>query len=83
LCKASRLDRRKTLQRTIYIRDELVLEARPDGPYILLRREGEPGAVRIYLNEVRYLADAMCAMAAEMVGSVVGDEGTSDDRNPA
>jgi hypothetical protein len=47
------------MQRTIYIRDELVLEAHPEGPHILLRREGEPDAVRIYLNEVRYLADAM------------------------
>jgi hypothetical protein len=56
------------MQRTIYIRDELVLEAHPDGPHLLLRRQGEPGAVRIHLNEVRYLADAMCAMAAEVVG---------------
>ena len=40
------------MQHTIYIRDELVLEARLDGSYILLRREGEPGSVRIYLNEV-------------------------------
>jgi len=53
---------------TICIRDELVLEAHPDGPYILLRREGEPGTVRVYLNGVRYLADAMCSMAAEMAG---------------
>jgi len=44
------------MQHTIYIADELVLEAHPDGPYILLRREGQPGAVRVYLNEVRYLA---------------------------
>ena len=51
---------------TIYIRDELALEAHPDGPYILLRREGEPGTVRVCLNEVRYLADALCSMAAEM-----------------
>jgi hypothetical protein len=70
-------------QDTIHIRDELVLVAHPDGRHILLRREGEPGAVRIYLDEVRYLADAVCAMAAEMGGSVVGDEGTSDGRNPA
>jgi hypothetical protein len=41
------------VQHTIHIRDELALEARPAGPYILLRREGELGAVRIYLNEVR------------------------------
>jgi hypothetical protein len=56
---------------TIYIRDELVLEAHPQGdsPHILLRREGEGDAVRIYLNEVRYLADVLCAMAAELAGS--------------
>lgn len=59
---------------TIYIRDQLVLEAHPEGPYILIRREGEPGSVRVYLNEVRYLADAMWSMAAEMAGSIVGDE---------
>jgi hypothetical protein len=55
---------------TIYIRDELVLEAYPQGDssHILRRREGEPGAVRVYLNEVRYLADALCAMAAGMAG---------------
>jgi hypothetical protein len=55
------------MQYTIYIRDELVLEAHPesDGPHILLRREGEPGSVRIYLNEVRYLAAAMRMIAAE------------------
>ena len=41
------------MQDTIYIRDELVLEAHPDGPYILLRREGEPGSVQVRLNEVR------------------------------
>ena len=53
---------------TIYIRDELVLEAHPDGPYILLRREGLPGTVRVYLNEVRYLADALCTMAVQAAG---------------
>ena len=62
------------MQDIIYIADELVLEAHPDGPYILLRREGEPGAVRVYLSEVRYLADALCSMAAEVVGAKVGDE---------
>ena len=41
------------MQPIIYTRGELVLEACPDGPYILLRREGEPGSVRIYLDEVR------------------------------
>ena len=41
------------MQPIIYTRGELVLEAHPDGPYILLRREGEPGAVCIYLNGVR------------------------------
>jgi hypothetical protein len=51
-----------------------VLEAHPDGPYILLRREGERGSVRICLNEVRYLADAMCWMAAGVAGFVVGGE---------
>jgi hypothetical protein len=58
----------------IYIRDELVLEAHPDGRYILLSREGEPGAVHIFLNEVRHLAAAMCKMAAEMAGSLAGDD---------
>jgi hypothetical protein len=65
------------MQDIIYIADELVLEAHPDGPYILLRREGEPGDVRVYLNEVRYLADALCSMAAGMVGAIVGDEDPS------
>ena len=41
------------MQPIIYTRDELVLEAHPDGPYIPYRRQGEPGAVCIYLNEVR------------------------------
>ena len=43
---------------TIHIRDELVLEAHleADEPHILLRREGEPGSVRVHLNEVRHLA---------------------------
>jgi hypothetical protein len=71
------------MQDIIHIRDELVLEAPPDGPYILLRRDGEPGAVRIYLNEVRYLADAVSKMAAEMAECIVGDERTSDDEHPA
>lgn len=29
---------------TVYIRDELVLEAHPEGLYILLHRKGKPGA---------------------------------------
>jgi hypothetical protein len=70
------------VQKTIYIRDDLMLEAHPDGPYILLQREGEPGAVRIYLNEVRHLADAMCEMAAEIAGLVAGDEAIPDGPNP-
>jgi len=61
------------MQHTIYIRDDLVLEAHPDGRYILLRREGETGSVRAYLNEVRYLADAMCTMAAGMAGQISGN----------
>lgn len=60
---------------TIQIRDELALEAHPEGLYILLRRDGEPASVRVYLNEVRYLADALCSMAAGMAGHVVGDDG--------
>jgi hypothetical protein len=67
------------MQHTIYIRDELVLEAHPDGPYILPRSEGKPGAVRIFLNEVRHLADAMCEMAARMAGLVAGDEEFGSD----
>jgi hypothetical protein len=55
-----------------------VLETHPDGPYILLRREGGPGAVRIYLTEVRHLADAVCEMAAEMaVRILVGNDSNS------
>ena len=66
------------VQHIIYIRDELVLEAHPEGPYILLRREGQPDAVRISLNEVRYLAEVMCAMAAEMAGFLAGDAEPGD-----
>jgi hypothetical protein len=66
------------MQDVIYIREELVLEAHPDGRYILLRREGEPGVVRIYLNEVRHLADAMCAMAAGMAGLLAVDSEPGD-----
>ena len=62
------------MKHSLRIRDELVLEAHPDGMHILLRREGEAAPVRIYLNEVRYLADAMCVMAAEVAGFVVGGE---------
>ena len=63
------------MQDIICIRDELILEARPRGDcsHILLRREGEPGAVRVHLNEVRYLADAMCQLAAGMARSVAGE----------
>jgi hypothetical protein len=55
---------------TIYIRDELVPEAHLDAdePHILLRREGEPGTVRVHLNEVRYLISVLDSMAAEMAG---------------
>lgn len=67
------------MQHTIYIRDELVLEACLDGRYILLRREGEPASVRICLNDVRYLADALCSMAAEMAGVMAGDQGERSD----
>jgi hypothetical protein len=63
---------------TIHIRDELMLEAHPEGPYILLRREGEPGSVRVYLKEVRYLADAVCAMAAQTAGLAAGDDESGD-----
>ena len=52
------------VQHTIYIRDELVLKA--DVPHIPLQRAGEP-------DTVRYLADALCSMAAEMAGRVVGN----------
>jgi hypothetical protein len=56
-------------------RNESLLEACPDAvaPHILLKRAGEPDTVRIYLNEVRYLADAMCSMAGRVAGRVVGD----------
>jgi hypothetical protein len=64
------------MQDIIYIRDELVLEAGPelDAPHILLRRLDGPGTVKVYLNEVRYLADAMCSMAAGVAGRLVGDD---------
>jgi hypothetical protein len=65
------------VQHTIYIRDELVLEAHLDRLYILLRRECAPDSVRICLNEVRYLADALCSMAAEMAGVTTGDDPSS------
>ena len=58
------------MQPIIYIRGELVLEAHPDGPYILLRREGELGSVRVHLNEVRYLADVLWSMTAEVARCV-------------
>ncbi len=58
----------------IHVGHGLVLEACPDGPHILLRREGEPGAVRIFLNEVRYLADAMCARAESFCARTSGTE---------
>ena len=63
------------MQHTIHIRDELVLEAHLDAgePHILLRREGEPGAARVYLGDVRYLMSALGSMAAEMAGVIVGD----------
>jgi hypothetical protein len=60
---------------TIQIRDELVLEAHSEERCVLICREGESDAVRVYLDEVRYLAEAMCSMAAEMAGHVVGDDG--------
>ena len=64
------------MQHIICVRDELVLAAHPevDSPHILFQREGESGAVRVYLNEVRYLADAMRDMAAQIAGHVVGDD---------
>jgi hypothetical protein len=62
------------MQHAIYSADELVLEAHPEGPYIFLRREGEVGEVRVYLNEMRYLADALCSMAAGVAGVMVGNE---------
>jgi hypothetical protein len=33
-----------------------------------------PASVRVRLNEVRYLADAMPDMAAQITGHVVGDD---------
>jgi hypothetical protein len=35
-------------------------------------------SVCIYLNEVRYLLGAVCAIAGEMGGLVVGDDETGD-----
>jgi hypothetical protein len=61
------------MQDTIHIGDGLVLEAHSDGPYILLGREGESIAVRIFVHEVRYLADAMCEMAAGIAEPLTGD----------
>jgi len=45
----------------------------PAAPYVLLRRE-DVRTIRIYLNEVRYLAEAMCSMAAEVAGMITGDD---------
>ena len=59
------------MQPLIHIRDDLVLDA--DEPHILLRREGEPSAVRVYLDDVRYLISALGSMAAERAGLMVGD----------
>ena len=46
-----------------------------DNPYVLVWREGESGTVRMVLDEVRYLADALASMAAE-IAEVVSE---SDD----
>jgi len=62
------------MQGTVHIREELVLEAHPDGPYMLLGREGKLGSVRVYLGKVRHLAGAICAMAAQIAGLIVGDD---------
>jgi hypothetical protein len=35
---------------------------------------GEPGTVRVHLNDVRYLISALGSMAAEMAGVIVGDD---------
>jgi hypothetical protein len=62
--RSGEADEETRVHHTIYIRDELILEAYT--PHILLRRAGEP-------DTVRYLVDALCSMAAEMAGTVVGD----------
>jgi hypothetical protein len=49
--------------RTIWIGDGLVLEAHPDGCYILLRREEEPGAANARFNGVGSLTDTLHSMA--------------------
>ena len=76
ICKSCRL-----CTPTIHIRDELVLEAHLDAdePHILLRREDEPDAVRVHLNEVRALISALGSMAAEMAGVIVGNADTYSD----
>ena len=71
-----------SVQDTICIGDGLVLKARPNGLYILLRRKGEADAARIYLNEVRHLADALREMAAEVAGLVTDDEELGSDSGP-
>jgi hypothetical protein len=43
-----------------------IIEAHSGAPHILLRSAGEPDTVRVYLNEVRYLADALYSMVAEI-----------------
>jgi hypothetical protein len=70
-----RVGKRKSCDRAmqpiiIHIRDELVLEAHLDAdePLALPAEGGEPDAVRMYLNEVRYLIRALGSMAAEMTG---------------
>jgi hypothetical protein len=64
------------MQSLIYIQDELVLEAHLDGhnSYILLKREGVPGPLRVYLSDVRYLMSALGSMATKMAGVIVGDD---------
>ena len=67
------------MYQTIHIQDELALEAHLDAdePHILLRREGEPGAVRVVLGDVRYLISALGSMA----GVIVGDPDESDSQD--
>jgi hypothetical protein len=70
------------MQNAIQTGDGLVLEAHPDGPCILLRREGEPDTVRVCLNEVHHLVDAMYTMAADVAGLIVSGGESGSDSEP-
>jgi hypothetical protein len=66
----------------IHIRDELVIipHLDDDDPHIVITRDGDPGQVRVYLNEVRYLVSALIDMSATLAGAVAGDQERHPDQ---